>query len=146
MPLCPYGTTLKKGTCVRKKINPSKYKDIRQLLIMTGSTKLAMQSVEQLIKSYKTILPQVPMSFWAKFQKKFNEETLITLIIPAYDKHLTHKDVRALIAFYKSNVGKKYIKVMPDIQRDAQQMGQQWGLMISQTIEAQLKKEGYLKK
>ena len=141
IPQCPPNTTLKQG-----KTSKAKRADIKRLLVLTGSVKLAMLSVDRLIQSYKNLLPQVPATFWTRFKKQFNQQALIDLIVPIYDKHLTHADIKTLLAFYQSDVGKKYIKVMPDIQRESKIVGQQWGVLIAQNIELKLKEEGYLKK
>lgn len=69
----------------------------------------------------------------------------MALVIPAYDKHMTHEDIKALLTFYQSPAGRRYVQAMPDIQRDSRVAGQRWGLQIAQAIEARLKAKGYLK-
>ncbi len=48
-------------------------------------------------------------------------DELIDAMIPAYQKHLTKGDVEALIAFYSSPTGQKYLKELPAIQADSMQ-------------------------
>jgi hypothetical protein len=137
--------TLKAGECTSDKTDIKKLQDIRAVLTLTGSAKMAMGTVASLIGSYKALLPQVPKSFWSAFEKEFNEDALMALIIPAYDKHMTHADIKALLTFYQSPAGRRYVQAMPDIQRDSRIAGQRWGLQIAQAIEARLKAKGYLK-
>ena len=35
------------------------------------------------------------------------------IIVPIYDKHFTESDIDGLIAFYRTPVGKKFIKELP---------------------------------
>ena len=145
VPTCPAGMKLKAGQCGGAVTEIKKMQDIRTILTITGSAKMAMGTVATLIGSYKALLPQVPAAFWTSFEKEFDEDALMALIIPAYDKHLSHADIKALLAFYQSPAGRRYVQAMPDIQRDSRVAGQRWGLQIAQAIEARLKAKGYLK-
>lgn len=124
--------------------SPEKRADIKELLKLTGAAKQGLRSLDQLIQSYRSMLPQVPERFWRDYRAQFNEQAMMDLLVPAYDKHLSHEDIKALIVFYRSEAGQKFVRVMPDIQRETRQSGQRWGLRLAQTIEAKLKAEGYL--
>ena len=91
----------------------------------------------------KTALPQVKEAFWNEFRKELSADELVKLIIPLYDKHLTHPEIKELIKFYETPVGKKMIAVMPAITAESMQAGQQWGMDIAmrakRKIEAQQK-------
>ena len=128
VPTCPLGMPLKAGLCSSPQTDIKKLQDIRAILTITGSAKMAMGTVSSLIGSYKALLPQVPTSFWAAFEKEFDEDALMALVIPAYDKHMTHEDIKALLTFYQSPAGRRYVQAMPDIQRDSRVAGQRWGL------------------
>jgi len=68
------------------------------------------------------------------------------MTIPIYDKHLTHEEIRGLIAFYQTPLGAKLIAKMPAIAQDSMAVGMKWGGEIAQKamakMEAQKKKEG----
>jgi hypothetical protein len=74
---------------------------------------------DQLIANMKTALPQVKDAFWVEFRKELSAEELIKLIIPLYDKHLTHPEIKELIKFYETPVGKKMIAVMQPLPQRA---------------------------
>ena len=61
-----------------------------------------------------------------EFRKELSADELVKLIIPLYDKHLTHPEIKELIKFYETEVGKKLISVMPAITAESMQAGQQW--------------------
>ena len=63
----------------------------------------------------------------------------IDLIIPVYAKHFTNEELDGLIAFYESPVGAKTVRVMPQITREAMQIGQAWGQSLGPTIVERVK-------
>lgn len=121
----------------------TKRKKIRKLLEITGSAKLGLQVVDQMIASFKQGMPNVPDKFWTEFRKDLDEQGLIDLIVPIYDKHLTETEVTKLLEFYQTPVGKSYIKKLPAITRESQMAGQKWGREIGQKVMRRLQKEGY---
>lgn len=76
------------------------------------------------------------------------DEKLIKNIIPVYARHFTHDDVRGMIAFYETPVGKKVIEVMPNLTQEGMQAGQrlQAELMpgVEERVTARLKAEGII--
>jgi|ERR1700710_602471 len=116
----------------------AKRQDIRKLLEVTGSAKLGQQVLAQMMNTFKATNPKVPEEFWDQVMKEFDSGTMIDLIVPIYDKHLTHDDVRGMLAFYQSPLGQKLISVTPAITQESMQAGQQWGLGIAQRIQKQL--------
>jgi hypothetical protein len=144
IPRCPEGTTLKRGTCAPSRSSELKRRDIRRLLAITGVARLGLLSVDQMIDTYKTAMPHVPQRFWDDFRAQLTEQDLIELLVPAYDKHLSHDDIKAMISFYQSPAGQRLTSALPDIQRDSLLAGQRWGLHIAQQIDERLKKEGFL--
>lgn len=120
-----------------------KQANIRKLLEITGSGKLGIQVMKQMIDSYRTSMPKVPQKFWDDFMKEADPQQLVELIVPIYDKYLTDEDVKNLIQFYQSPLGKKVIQVLPQITQQSMQAGQKWGAEIGQKVADKLKAEGY---
>lgn len=75
--------------------------------------------------------------------KEVDEQALINLIIPIYKKYYTQEDLKAIIAFYETPVGKKSINVLPNITKDSMTAGQAWGLEIGTKVVNKLKEQGY---
>ena len=44
-----------------------------------------------------------------------------------YEEHFTESDLRALLQFYRSDVGKKYIDAMPALLKETAPIGAAWG-------------------
>lgn len=144
VPRCPEGTTLKRGTCHPARSSELKRRDIRRLLTLTGAARLGMASVDQLVESYKTAMPHVPAQFWTELRAQLSEQALIELLVPVYDKHLSHDDIKAMITFYQSPAGQRLTQALPDIQRDSLIAGQRWGVHIAAQIDERLKQEGFI--
>jgi uncharacterized protein len=112
----------------------AKQQDIRRLMEMTGAAKLGLQLGGQLLDTFKQQNPNVPETFWDDLLKELDAESLVNLLVPIYDKHLTHEDIKGLIAFNESPLGRKVNGVMPTILQESMQAGQQWGMEVAQKV------------
>lgn len=117
--------------------------DIRKLLDVTGSARIGVESADQLIEQFKTAMPQVPEEFWRDFRAELNEEALVELLVPIYDKHLTHEEITGLIEFFETPIGKSYVEKMPAIMRESQMAGQKWGQKVGMKVQKKLQSKGY---
>ena len=133
-------TEVKTDTSV---VNDAFSKDIYRLLELTGSAKVGIQVMSQMLNSFKEAMPKVPNEFWDEIMNEVDERSLIDLIIPIYKKHYTPEDVKAIIAFYETPIGKKTIEVLPKITADSMIAGRAWGLQIGAKVQAKLKEKGY---
>ena len=51
------------------------------------------------------------------------------------------EELNAIVAFYKSPAGVKFIAVQPDIMRQSMTLGQRWGQQIGAEIEQEAREE-----
>ena len=74
---------------------------------------------------------------------------LMARLVPVYAKYFTHDEVRALLAFYESEIGKKTLAVIPLALQEGAKTGQIWANELGPEIRAELEKrfkaEGLLK-
>lgn len=124
----------------------AKQKDIKKLMDLTGSGDLGVQVVKQMVASFKVEMPNVPQKFWDDFMKEVKGEDLVNLVIPIYDKHFSHEDIKGLIAFYESPVGKKFVSKLPAITQESMTVGQLWGQKIGEKAAKKLEEKGYKQK
>jgi uncharacterized protein len=118
----------------QKQPETQKQKDIRKLLKITGSGELGTQVMSQMIGSMKKTMPQVPEKFWGDFMKEVHTDELVDLIVPVYDRNLTHDDVKELIRFYESPTGKKFVSVLPKITQESMVVGEKWGRELAMKV------------
>lgn len=128
------------------KAEPAKNRDIRTLLKLTGASKMAGQMMSRMVQSLKPAFPQVPDEVWSKFIKRADPDSLIELIVPIYAKHLSHKDIKGLIAFYKSPLGRRFVAKQPQIMAESMQAGQIWGRKMAMQVVSEIKKKNLDKK
>ena len=83
---------------------------------------------------------------WDDFMAEFDINEFIEMIIPIYEKHFTHEEIKQLIAFYESPIGKKMIKVQPQLMMDSMTAGEEWGKKLIKRVKEKLREEGYEKK
>jgi len=140
--------TLVSGLSVRaaapESDDPGKREDIKKLLVLTGTREMALQAIDQMMGQFKQTMPQVPADFWkdAAAEMRSQIDELLELQIPVYEKHLSHEDIKAMIRFHESPVGRKLNKVQPQIQMESMQAGQKWGQKIGEKIAKKLQQQG----
>ena len=131
-----------------------------ELLEISDSYKIALQlmgqSMEAVKNGFNDSLPnnkKIPDEVWANLvneaKYEMDQESFYDILIPIYSKYLTSNDIKGIIAFYRSDAGKKLTRVMPNIARDSGQAGQEWAKKsmhkIIPRMEKRLKEMGYSK-
>jgi uncharacterized protein len=132
------------GTSFFNIYGQTKDDDIIKLLRISGSVKLADQMMTAMIPQYKKLVPNIPDIFWDKFIEKINMDDFLHLCVPVYSKYYTHDEIKQLINFYESPLGKKMVEVAPLMSQETMLIGRKWGEKLAQDIVNELTKEGYL--
>lgn len=65
--------------------------------------------------------------FFEKFRTKADPDALIDLAVPIYDKYFSDDDIKSMLAFYATPVGKKMVQVLPQLTNESMEVGQKWG-------------------
>jgi hypothetical protein len=122
----------------------TKNDDILKLLRVSGSDKMADQMMTVLIPQFRQLVPGIPDAFWVRFREKINIEDLLIACVPAYSKYYTHDEIKQLIKFYESPLGKRMVEVTPLLTQETIAVGQKWGEKLGQDIVNELIKDGYV--
>jgi uncharacterized protein len=119
------------------KIDPAKEADIRRLLDLVGTRDLVVQSMDAMSKSIKPLLTnslppgeyreKLVNLFFEKFTTKSNVQHLLDMAVPIYDKNFSHEEIRSLMAFYQTPLGKKTASTLPRLSAELQEEGRKWG-------------------
>jgi hypothetical protein len=143
-------------------IDPSFRSDIHKLLEITGSAQMGVQvasiMTSQMLEVLKTSDPAIPdralelakQVLDAEFAKAFNgPDSMVEELVSVYAKHFTNEDVRGLLTFYSSDLGRKVVVSMPAVVQQSATVGQQWALKqaprIMTILETRLRAEGFIK-
>jgi len=126
----------------------AKEHDIRQLLNDMGAGKLGAQMMDQMFGAMRTSMKQeVPEKVWdeliAETKVEFSPEKLIELVVPIYDKHYTHDEIRQLISFYESPLGRKVTSVTPLLAQESFDTGVAHARIVLQRFNERLRSKGY---
>ncbi|MEQ9285518.1 MAG: DUF2059 domain-containing protein [Cyclobacteriaceae bacterium] len=119
--------------------------DIMKLLNVNGSKQVMEPMINQMIGQFRAMNSSAPADFWAllKLDLKADLTELNQKMVPIYKKHFTQEEVKGLIEFYESPLGKSLTTKTPQVMMESMQIGQQWGMEISAKVQQRLKDEGY---
>jgi hypothetical protein len=124
-------------------IDPAKAADIRRLFEVAGARALITQSMAGMEKNVRPMLlsslppgeyrEQLIDLFFAKFHSKLDTQKFLDMAVPAYDKYLSHEEIKGLLQFYETPLGQKALTVMPKLMGELQEAGQKWGSELGRT-------------
>ncbi|MTJ50587.1 DUF2059 domain-containing protein [Dolichospermum sp. UHCC 0259] len=124
--------------------DPEKINNIKKLLDITGSKNLSRKIITQLINSFKSEYPQVPAKFWDAFIDEIKPEEMVDEYIPIYSKYFTNEEIKGIITFYETPLGKKTLSVIPQISQESTTIGIKYGRQAAERVLEKLKSEGYM--
>lgn len=120
---------------------------LTKMLDKSGALASADVIMDQLIPAMKQLTAkEVPADFWDSFRAKWNRKTkdkLVEIYVPIYKKYLTLADLKQIVAFYESPVGKKLAAATPSMTSEGMQAGQQLGMEIAQEMMKEMQQLGY---
>ena len=125
-------------------LDPSFDADIRSLIEVSGGAALGRQMFEGMMASMKGGMPNVPPTFWDAATKEFDPNEFTDMLVPIYARYYTQDDIRQLIAFYQSPLGRKMVATNPMVVQDSMAAGQAWGQRLAERVIKKLQESGQL--
>ncbi|MBD1213662.1 MAG: DUF2059 domain-containing protein [Dolichospermum sp.] len=119
-----------------------KISNIKKLLDITGFKNIARLETIKLRDSFKAKYPQIPAKFLDAFLAELKLEEIVDELIPLYSKYFTNEEIKGIIAFYETPLGKYYLTVSPQISNEAEEIGRKHGIRAMQRALQKLKLEG----
>ena len=133
--------------------------DTLKLLEVTGSIGLGAQMgnamAQHMISSLKATRPDIDPKVFTIIEEEtlylINSEMkksdgLANQLVKIYSKYYNHQDIKDLLEFYQSELGKKLITTMPNIMAESMIAGQKWGTsfspLLQERIQNRFKEEG----
>jgi hypothetical protein len=92
--------------------------NIKKIIDLTGGEAAANQIFDQIAQNLKSSGGPGSDRMLAEFRKQFDLKKFNEIAIRAYDKNLSAQDVKGILAFYQSPVGKRMIAAMPNVMND----------------------------
>jgi uncharacterized protein len=138
--LCLFGFS---PAFAQQQIDGATKEDVQQLLEVTGARRniqalwdnMAQQAASMAADAYQRKHPDAsPLEIrkaaelagesTQKAIKVFSIDELFDVMIPIYQRHLTHSEIQAVVEFYSSPAGRKMIKEMPAMMAESMQAAQ----------------------
>ena len=91
---------------------------LHKMLLLSGGLATVDTMVPQIIGMMKQQSPSVSEATWNAVMEKakqFFSDNLVKVYVPIYQKHLTLDDLKKIVAFYESPVGKKLGAAKPTL-------------------------------
>jgi hypothetical protein len=120
--------------------------DILKMLSINGSSQSYNLIFDQIVLQLKSTLPELSDEVWIKIKYEVFDNEIKELenqMISLYKKYLSHEDVKAIIAFYKTEAGKNLAAKTPKITQESVIIGQQWSMNLGFAIQDYMQKNGY---
>ena len=138
----------------------AKHNDIVRLMKMTGTLEIANQTArtvfQQMVQQMKKANQKIPERAIQVIEQEtvaFFQEIIpdmMNKMVPIYAQHFSHKEIKQLIAFYDTEIGKKTIRVLPQLMQQVIITSNQYmdGVMprYMQQVKQRLEAEGFTKK
>lgn len=114
----------------------AKVRLIRQLITAAQLTDQVLKVMEQQLPVQRAANPRVPAVFWDRFleQARARRGELEDGYVILYDHNFTTAEVREMLKFYESPIGKRFVEVQPVLMREGMAMGQEWGSRIGADV------------
>ena len=125
------------------KPNTTLDQDVEYLIRMTGAAVAGEAIADALLEQLPPRFPDAPRSFWMELGKRFRPDDFVAIVVPIYAKHFTQEEVRQMIAFNETPVGKKVINTMPEVELETMRAADEWGTKIGAGVVAELRAAGY---
>ena len=120
--------------------------EVRELLTLTGQREMMLSGIREMIAASRETMPNVPPEFWSRFLAKAESSDVLAMVVPVYQRHLTPADLQVMLAFYRSEAGKRLIQLQPKLFAESVAAGKKWGEEIGRQVGFELMLEEAAKK
>jgi hypothetical protein len=124
-------------------IAPEKEADIERLLDITDSLDVSQQVVDQLFAMQRQARTSVPEEVWDEIRAEMDMTRMQPVIVAIWARHFSHDDIRGLIEFYESPLGRKLVETQPAVMQESMAAGELWARQVLQRIQDKLAQKGY---
>ncbi|MFC3416096.1 DUF2059 domain-containing protein [Algoriphagus hitonicola] len=94
----------------------------------------SMSGMVDMMKQNPAFSSSVPTEFWDEFKKVLTSEELIAEVAEVYKKYYSEDEMIQLIEFYTSPIGKKTLKINPQLSGETMQIGQKYSIQVVQKL------------
>jgi uncharacterized protein len=115
--------------------------DIRKFFKLTNVTELSFADIKSNIELQSHANPDVPAEFWKELLNKIRPQEFINRMVPIYEKHFSHEEIKAWIAFFESPHGQAFLKSQVVVLQECSVAGQAYVEEVAAPILKKLEKK-----
>ena len=118
--------------------------DIMKMQQINGSVASTNALFPRIIAQLKQSKPDVTDAQWAALKLDVFDVEVASLneqLIPVFKKYYTQEEVKAIIAFYETPVGKKMAETTPKMMMEQMQFTQTWAMALMGKMQTYLDKQ-----
>lgn len=137
---------------IAEDLSAAKKQDIMRLLDLTGAFRIGQIFSSTIVRQMSDVLrqarPDIPAAVMDVIPQAVDEVIaaemtasggFADLVVDVYHRHFTHDDVRGLIVFYETPLGRKLSGELPAMTQESMQAGVKWGTGIAPKIQERVK-------
>ena len=98
----------------------AKRDDIKKLFEVMNIVQVKKKQCEAIVPILRSSRPDLPEEFFVRYLSSEFMDRMIEASIPIYDKHFTHEEIQEMIKFYESPLGKKWLRVQPQLNQECE--------------------------
>ena len=126
-------------------IPKEKEDDIRRLVELVAPRDRINHQLNEVLELLKKAMPQVPEKTWNEVitELRFNSDMVLQIYMPIYDWHYTGEEIKQLLAFYESPMGRKEIRSSELMELQANARSMRIGKELIERVQEKLRAKGY---
>ncbi|MGG6463579.1 DUF2059 domain-containing protein [Solilutibacter silvestris] len=125
----------------QSQIDPEKRQLINRLFVVMGIKDNAEAMKGKIFALMSSSKSQEQKEVIDRVSKKFDSQKIVDAYIPIYDRHYSKDDLKGLISYYESPLGRKVVKESPAIAQEGLMAGAEMGREVGKEVEAELAAE-----
>jgi hypothetical protein len=125
------------GAVGQATVDREKTENIQRLMKVIEVEKLQQSMIDQMLLALKPMMAQAPAGdeqlrkklerFTDIMSEEFKKLDFMSINVDLYSQYFTNDEIKGLIQFYESPVGKKAIQVLPEITQKGMKRGMELG-------------------
>lgn len=114
-----------------------------KVMEVTGATAQGEQVARSLLSPLRPYFPTVPEETWDELRLAFDVDQIVELSIPIYTRNFDEQELKDLVEFYQSPLGRKVIERMPLVMQESMMAFNNWNQQKLREVVEKLQSMGY---
>lgn len=115
--------------------HPCTEAQVREYFTINHALDISQKTMINLVHSQRALSPPyLTPGFWDDMEKAVGQIDLVPLVVPSYQKYISEEDMAALIAFYKTEAGKRILEAQPAMASAISDAGRKAGEQVGAEV------------